>query len=335
MITRYVNTASTTGGDGTTNATSGANRAYPTLRAALDAIGASLSDAMTIVCDGAGGADTSDCDQGAWDFTTTASNYLLITTQGSARHQGKWDTAKYHRAVTNQNGLYNNLAAHIRFDGLQVQVTVNDAAQYIVYKTINANLTATDIDCRITNCIAKGVMTSGQVLGYNPRPPGAGGAGVSSIWNCLAFDCDKGFASDWASQKFWNCTGHTNTFDFDGMEACEFRNCLSAAPATSGWVGVASGSSSHNASSDDSAPGSRSRSNQTFTFVDVAGDDFHLQSTDAGAKGFGVRDPGSGLFADDIGGQARGLVWDIGMDQETTVVTVPDFSLFPKVKLRR
>ena len=30
-ITRYVNTASTPGGDGTTNATSGANRAYASL----------------------------------------------------------------------------------------------------------------------------------------------------------------------------------------------------------------------------------------------------------------------------------------------------------------
>jgi hypothetical protein len=34
MITRYVNTASSAGGDGTTNGTAGATRAYATLREA-------------------------------------------------------------------------------------------------------------------------------------------------------------------------------------------------------------------------------------------------------------------------------------------------------------
>ena len=54
MITRYVNTASTAGGDGTTNATTGATRAYATLAEAETQLsGSAFADDVTILCSGA------------------------------------------------------------------------------------------------------------------------------------------------------------------------------------------------------------------------------------------------------------------------------------------
>jgi len=41
---------------------------------------------------------------------------------------------------------------------------------------------------------------------------------------------------------------------------------------------------------------------------------FHLGNSDTGAKGYGVSDPGSGLFSDDIDGETRSGSWDIGAD---------------------
>ena len=71
---RYVNTASSSGGDGTTNATSGANRAYATLDAALVAESDDLVASnvyLTIFCEGSS-ADTSE--PHVTGFTTDASH---------------------------------------------------------------------------------------------------------------------------------------------------------------------------------------------------------------------------------------------------------------------
>ena len=50
-------------------------------------------------------------------------------------------------------------------------------------------------------------------------------------------------------------------------------------------------------------------------FVDYTNGDFHLKSTDTDLIGAGVDDPGSGLFSDDIDGETRTSVWDIGADE--------------------
>lgn len=339
MITRYVNTASSAGGDGTTNATAGATRAYATLREALDAIGGSLSDAMTIYCDGAGGPDMSDCDQPAWDFTTTAANYLRVTTQGAARHTGKWTPSAYRLEATNRNGLYNNLPCHLRVDGLQVHVTVTNASSYVCIKTTNANQSVADIDCRISHCIVVGVRVSGNIVGCNTRPHGGGGAGgTARVWNCLAIGCYNGFNNDYNVGEYYNCTAARCEYGFVEDGTMLAVNCLSTA-ASIGFVGTFAAGSDYNVVDDgNGAPGAHSRILQTFTFIDPGRDDYHLASYDAGARGFGLTDPASGVFADDIDGQTRSGAWDIGADQYAYVAPGPpvaSYRRFPKYAVRR
>ena len=327
MANRYVNTASTAGGDGTTNATSGANRAWADLAEAANALGSSLSTPIDIYCEGSA-ADTSNVDQTVWDMTTTATNKLRIIGEQSPLHpnfstakSGKYDTSLYRITATNRNGLYNNIPSHIEFHGIQVEITVTDASSYICFKTTNANQTATDITCVIADCIAKGVQTSGTVAGFNSRPPGAGGAGTSKNWNCVAYNCNAGFSSDFVTAEFYNCTAANCGFSFvcDADNGIKAVNCLSKGAAP-GFVGVFASGSNYNAEDDgNGAPGANSRTAQTFTFVDAANNDFHLASTDTGAKGFGVSDPGSGAFSDDVDGGTRTGSWDIGFDQEGVV----------------
>lgn len=322
MQIRYVNTASSAGGDGTTNNTSGSTRAYATLKEALDAIGASLSDAMTIYCEGSA-ADTGSVNQSTWDFTTTAANYLLITTTAANRHSGKWDTGKYRITATNANGLYQNTPCHVRIDGLQVEVTVSDAGSYECFKSSNANQTAGDCYLTISNCIAKAVISSGSVIGYNPRPFGAGGAGFAAIWNCIAIDCTSGFSSDMPGFPFYNCGAYDCTFGFVSDAVVIAKNCLSKG-ATTGFVSTFAAVSSHNAEDDgNGAPGSKGRSGVTFTFVDAANDDFHLSTSDAGAKWYGTQLPGGALFSNDVDGVERVGLWDIGPDQQANVRAGP------------
>lgn len=317
MTTLYVNTASTAGGDGTTNATSGANRAFATLLEAVNSLPSTLSDAYTIYCDGSGGPDTSAVNQTPFDMTTSAANYLLITAQGTQRANGKWDTSKYYLAVTNTNALYNNIPCHIRIDGIQVQVTVSNGSSYVAIKSANANQTASDIDCRVSNCIVKGVVTSGSLIGFNTRFHAGGGAGgTSSVWNCVAFDCTYGFNNDYNVGAYYNCTAYGCQYGFVEDADMLVVNCLAAATANIGFVGTFEAGSNYNAESDgNGAPGANSRTLQTFTFLDAAGDDYRLALSDTGAKNFGTSDPGSGLFSDDCTGFTRSGSWDIGASE--------------------
>jgi hypothetical protein len=314
---RYVNTSSTAGGDGTTNNTSGATRAFATLLEALNSLPSALTSQYTIYC--SGGADTSNLSQVPFDFTTTATNYLLITTQGDQRHNGVWSDSKYRIESTNENGIYNNIPAHVRFDGLQVKVTVSNGNSYIGIKGSNANQTESDIDCRITNCIVKAVRTNGNVIGFENRPPT--GTGSALVRNCIAIDCYSGFNSDWTSSKYYNNGAYDCDYGFVADAAYIVKNCLSkqrGAGLTIGFVGTFSASSSNNAEDDgNGVPGTSGYSNTTFTFVNAASDNFHLAGSDTGARSRGVdlSSDSTYPFNTDIDGETRTGTWDIGPDQ--------------------
>src|SRR5262245_35107724 len=111
LTTRYVNTGSTAGGDCTTNNTTGTTRACATLRQAIDLMPTTLTDQWRIYCTGAT-VDTSDVNQGPWDMTTTATNYIEIIGEQSPHHfapalTGIYDTARYRMECTNRNCVYN------------------------------------------------------------------------------------------------------------------------------------------------------------------------------------------------------------------------------------
>jgi hypothetical protein len=330
-LTRYVNTASSAGGDGTTNGTAGATRAYATLLEAVNALPATLTDQYTIYCQGSA-ADTSSVAQGPWDMVTTATNYIRLIGEQSPNHpnfstskSGKYDTSLYRIEVTNSDALYNNIPAHLRIEGIQCKVTVNDAGSYICLKTSNANQTVTDIDCRLAYCIATAVLTSGSVTGFVTRIPDTAGRGTSTVINCLAHDVTQGFENDFGQAgqlgEFYNNTAADCTYGFVNDGNMKVVNNL-AANCSIGFVNGATWGtgSDYNAESDgNGGPGAHHRTSQTFTFVNAASNDFHITSGDAGAKGFGLADPGSGLFSDDIDGGTRSGSWDIGMDQQGVV----------------
>jgi hypothetical protein len=96
MITRYVNTASTAGGDGTTNATVGVNRAYATLAEAATQMAAlNAAEDVQILCCGAS-YDTSAAN---FSGVYVQSSYTLTIagnpTDPTGVHPGRWLTGRY------------------------------------------------------------------------------------------------------------------------------------------------------------------------------------------------------------------------------------------------
>jgi hypothetical protein len=318
---RYVNTASTVGGDGTTNATTGATRAFKSLLDAINSLPAVLTMPVVIYCDGAGGPDTTPVNQTPFDMVTSAANYLLITTNAANRAKVPHDPARYTLMGTNTSVLYNNIPSHIRIDGIQVQLTISNGGTYIGIKTSNANETATDIDARISNSVVKCVVSNGNAIGFNTRyalPPAGGSV---YVWNSVAYGCTTGFNNDFPGAQYVNDTAFNNNFGYvdDAANGMKVVNCLAAKGTKAGsigFVGAMAAGSDYNAEDDgNGAPGAHSRAGRTFTFVNASISDVHLAATDTGARDAGTSAPLPGKFADDIDGVLRSGIWDIGADE--------------------
>jgi len=159
-----------------------------------------------------------------------------------------------------------------------------------------------------------------------------GPAVATKIGNCIAIGKSggtkgEGFGgggSTWQTGYVYNCTSinHNIGFRSDNNTIIHYKNCLSSGAATSDFhKGTKAGitfdyCASSDATADDTG-GTGNRINQTFTFVDAANDDYHLDSADAGAIGYGTdlsSDPDY-PFSDDVDGEARSAPWDIGFDQ--------------------
>ncbi len=324
--TLYVNTDSTVGGDGTTTNTSGATRAFATLYEAI--IHSSLDTALTagptrISCMGSIN-DVTNVTQTQWNsVSTTPSNYLEI--KGNNPTPGIWNDTAYRMAFTNANAIYNNQPAHVRIDNLQVHIRGTTGSGYLCYRLSTANVGSgrIDADCRISRSIARMDHAGGGITGFgNSEFAIITHSNKMRMFNCLAYTMASsggsytmGFNSAWTNVTSYNCTSVSNGFNY--IDPQILKNCISAAPTLgNGFESVtALHGSSYNSSSDASAPGSNSRTSQTYTFV--GGVDFHLQSGDTGAKDFGVTDPsGVSLFGDDVDGQTRSGSWDIGFDEQ-------------------
>lgn len=319
-LTYYVNTASSAGGDGTTNATAGANRAFPTLLNAIQSLfgtGAEtfLGAPCRILCSGTA-ADTSSLTSTNWDpVGTTATNYLLI--QGDNR-SGVWSTSHYRIEVSNSSLIYNNHVPHLRLDALQGKVSTNAGAECNIFRIATNGTVGTTADSRVSNCIAWGVATGGtnnitgfRMSAYNGTPPQG-----TRHWNCLAYDCENGFESDQDEAIQYNCTGYGCLQNFVGGQVT--INCLSANMQNiAGFLacGDGGGASKNNASDDNSQEGPNGQ-NGSFTFVNEASDDFRLSPSDTVARNNGFTNPASGLYTDDIAGTDRGgSGWSIGMHE--------------------
>ena len=188
-ITRYVNTASTAGGDGTTNATSGTTRAYASLNEweadeQTDLV--TDGDIHVVICEGAT-ADTTAVSVDGW--TTGASNYIQIKTDTAGRHDGKWATGAYRLVVALE--YYAPIALnveYIRIEGLQVEQTGAYAGGgYGIYNLINGSSS----DIRIDSCIVRYTGGAGQGTSISGIGDVESSAKIT-VTNCAVYDFQNG-----------------------------------------------------------------------------------------------------------------------------------------------
>jgi len=268
-----------------------------------------------------GSADTTAVTINGW--TTDSTHYIKIWTDPNEnyRHDGKWNGTKYRLEINDwESSIIYILEANVRIEGLQFKTT-GGGKQYFLYFYILASGEA----CKwyvSKNIFYKGTSSVDNAVKYLPYD-----SGNTYTYNNIFIDVDVGiYTVDWSNTLhcIYNNTFHSlTTYGIRRYATGEVRtrNNLFKSCATDTYNLTAS-NQDYNATNNSSLgyeAQAHDRLSQTFAFVDEANDDFHLASTDTGARNYGANlssDPYLS-FSDDIDGQTRPgeTAWDIGADE--------------------
>lgn len=270
----------------------------------------------------AGAADTTAADTGT-GWTTDANNYLIIRGAPSERSgSGTYSTSRYHLEVSNVNGLKIQ-APYTQVLDIQVQQTCAGGTGAAAFSCWNAGA-----GFRMERCIAKGVLSgtiTGSALGYYLPE----GGDTAYIINCLAYDFINGteshigFVTDTTAGntvRVYNCTAVNCYHGFEDWKGSA-GNLYTTNCGASGCTVAFTYATQTTCSST------------TPTFVNAAGDDFHLASGDTTWKNVGT--DLSATFTTDVDWQNRPTgagTWDIGFDEyvaaSTRTVTIGPGKLY-------
>ena len=322
MTTRYVNTASTAGGNGTTNATSGATRAYASLAEWEAAEQAILTEDHEVLCEGAT-ADTA-CTIDGW---TVGSFKVTVkgNTTTNGKHAGVYSTSKY------------RIEASAGAGGLIVPVEEKTVIRdFIVYNTATNNTAVAagpvGVAVQALNLIVRG-GASGTGIGIAFQDAansqvvvkncivydhgaegiyvrqGAAGSGDAFIVNNTVADCGTGIRGRGAGAfiQAWNNLAFSNTADWVDGGGFDDTNSGNNAFGNSGTA----------------CPGTTDIDLSAYVdgdvYLDATTDDFHLDS--AGSAYSLLDNNGVGpssnadVPTDDIDGDTRsGTTTSVGAD---------------------
>ena len=321
--TLYVNTASTAGGDCTTNATTGANRACATLSAAEALIPADITAAgsngiWTIVAEG----QNADTQTVTFSGTVTdATHYIKVTTDAAAtygRHIGVWNSTKYRLTVSNASAITVG-ENYVWIDGLQIQVT---SANGNLQNPISFSAIAVS-PFWLSNSILRG---HGNAT-YSEYGIGTSANGQSMfVWNSIVYGISTNASSrnivqaNTGTGTFYNNTIIGGTYGLRQVSGSIVAKNVYVGGSVSGdYSGIITMTTS--ASSDTSAAGtaldSIALNTSNFTNVTAGSENFHLPVGSA-LIGAGTNTSGDAApmnFTTDIDAQTRSVPWDIGADE--------------------
>lgn len=324
MAQRYVNTGSTAGGDGTTNDTTGAARAYASLsawEAARQADLVTAADFEVVDCCGATADTTGVTVDG---FTTSAAFYVQIrghATDPAGRHAGVFSTSHYRLDTLATTLTIRDDFIHV--DGIQLYqhgVVATDPPNQMC---IRFGAGATVASGKYTSLILRGNSLNGcRAVELNTNS-----TQTTLFANCLVYDhavtgFDYVFLT--AITYLFNNTVHNCGVGIEGDATYVVAKNNVVQDCTTCYTGTFATGTEYNCSDDATQPGANGQNGEVL-FVDEAGDNFHLGATDTVARSNGVDLSGHGTYpiTTDIDNQTRAVPWDMGIDEIVSTAATP------------
>lgn len=267
-------------------------------------------------------------------ITTDATRYPHIRPKDGHGHTGVWDTSKVMFTGTNSaanTGLLTGNTSTFIFEGLQVDAVIGSSTSAAIETFVSGRGT-------VHACIVRATLLNTGITGSRGIWLVSSGIGLSLAVNCIVMDCTssslpgstayRGILHTAGSAYAYNCTvvncgGGIFSLNPGASAPLTLRNNLVTNSGVAGRVAYTvdtatlGTTSSHNAASDATAPGTSSRQSQVFVFKNAAANNYKLAGTDTGAKGFGVDLSADSIypFSTDAGGQTRASPWDMGSDE--------------------
>jgi hypothetical protein len=322
---RYVNPHSS-GGNGTTDALSGANAAYASLNAALTAERGDLVAAdvwLEIICATNGNADTARIIEVAANWTTDATHYVHIKAAEGHRAGTSWNTAKYRiDGAFAFVSAFSSSIPYLRVEGLQARNTSTSAGSN-GFRFTSATLAA---DVRAVGLLTRGNQSYG--FGFE--------GGTYTVRNCVSIgNGGDGIIFDYGAPgcvaTVDNCTSVANTgFGIvvgSSSNNNDLTNCYAGGNTGADYGFVGGGNSLTTCYSEDGSQSTATAAYATgsgarFTNVTSGSEDVAIQ---AGSALIGAGTDLSGSFTTDITGKTRSVPWDIGAFEyvETALPRIP------------
>lgn len=246
-------------------------------------------------------------------WTTSATNYIYVYTPAGQRHAGVWDGTKYN--LTSALTCLTISEAFIRFDGIQIDFTYTaGSTRGGILIDLVGTAAYSSTDYRISNCIVRKTgAATGTVYGiYFISDPAVANA-VAYLWNNIIYD----FASSGASGVRLSEADVTINAYNNTVYGCDYNYRQTAGT----FVAKNCGSAAHVTADFNGTITQTTCSSTTPTFANEGARDLRLASSDTTWHDQGTDNPGSGLFLDDIAGQTRVSVWDIGAYEYLSGVT--------------
>lgn len=305
---RYINPASTAGGDGTTNATSGANRAYATWAEWESNENADIT--------GTGGHHVAYVVAGAntenrviiTGWTTDNTHRIKIMAEAGSECLGTWGTGA---RLEGSDSFHRVLFYEDYMEFHDIEFSQNGAATCIQY----AGSTGGEI--LVTNCILDGANASAAACFHSNNV-----AQTFVLTNCICTTnyTDALDANDLPTHHWYHCTVDKRIIG-RVSSALTMHNCLHiGTTAFAGFgddiyspAGILSGKNNYHEDADHvnqwyNGTTSGNTWSNTFTLEDEANDDYRLAAGDtSGAKtgGADISAETYGPVATDIAGNTR------------------------------
>ena len=276
-VIRYVNTGSTAGGDGTTNATSGSNRAYATLSEAESQVQSETSNVFVTCMGTTADATAVVFSGGTWPSLTIQTD----DAESNSRHQGVYSTSFYHMVVDSATNI-NISQADITIDGIQIAQPRQDG-------TDTRSIFIFGGDTTIKNCIIKHTTNSANT-GTNVEGIVSSSNAVKRIYNNIIYDIQKegtgtndgiGIRSFIDSEDYYyHNTVENCDVGMTGTTSTRYENNL-VTNCTTASSGTPHGDSNYNVTDGGSIFGSNAVTSASITYDGA--EDFHISpaSTDA------------------------------------------------------
>ncbi|NTW27221.1 MAG: LamG domain-containing protein [Candidatus Moranbacteria bacterium] len=265
-------------------------------------------------------------------YATSVGNYIKIYTpfntateaNNSQRHQGKWDEERYRLEVTNSRAI-TGVANFFRLDGLQIKAASDSLTAGAT--SLNGVQQTDFTDIQASNNLVNVVRSAGAAYTYGISAGRAAGVSANTIkvWNNIVFGSSGSagihFGGPIAYVYNNTVSGVIDGYYADNGSLMYVKNSI-AQNCNRGFYGAHASSNYNISDLVADAPGVNSKNSTTVTFLDAANKDFHLSFLDTSAKNAGLNLQADPFlhFSQDIDGQERSGIWDIGADENIEMV---------------